>query len=185
MPRKDFNQTIEAFVKSLSVAPERINEFEQAVSKEWDKRQALLKQDEVDLEGRIQEQRLSAGLIMDKMKVLSSATAIKYMEEELIKTEDQIATLTEQKEKTQMNQPLDLSIIMKYVRYFLEHLEYLLLEQINPLARAGYFAVIFDKAPTYQEIISGTQDINKITGVNELFLALRSPSGDLAGEIGR
>lgn len=184
VPSKDFNQTIEAFVKSLSVAPERINEFEQAVSKEWDKRQALLKQDEVDLEGRIQEQRLSASLIMDKMKVLSSQTAVKYMEEELIKTEDQIATLTEQKEKTQMNQPVDLSIIMKYVRYFLEHLEYLLLEQMNPLARAGYFAVLFDKAPTYQEIISGTQDINKITGVNELFLALKSPSGDLAGEEG-
>jgi len=40
---------------------------------------------------------------------------------------------------------------------------------MNSFAKAGYFAVIFDKAQSYQDIISGTGNINKIAGVNELF----------------
>jgi site-specific DNA recombinase len=182
--KADFDKTIESFVKSLVVAPERVSELEQAVLDERQRRQQDLQKQDVDLDSRIQEQKVSVNLIMGKLKVLSSETAIKYMEEELVRVEEHLATLLDEKEKVQMNQPIDMGVVMKYARYFLEHLEYLLLEQMNPMARAGYFGVVFDKAPTYQEIVSGTKDVNKITGVNELFLALRSPAGDLAGTVG-
>lgn len=46
--------------------------------------------------------------------------------------------------------------VMEYMKYFLEHLEYLVLQQMNPIAKAGYFGVLFDKAPTYEEIKLGT-----------------------------
>lgn len=80
------------------------------------------------------------------------------MEEELKKTEDQINALNEQKSKLKDNKTFDIGLIMKYVRYILEHLEYLLLQQMNPLAKAGYFAVITDKVPTYQDIVSRSKN---------------------------
>lgn len=71
-----------------------------------------------------------------------------------------------------------------YVRYFLEHLEELLLHHGNPTLQAKYFGVIFNEAPTYDDIVSGTPDCSKITGVNEIFRAKKSFSGLMAGSTG-
>ena len=73
---------------------------------------------------------------------------------------------------------------MKYVRYFLEHLDYLLLQQMNPVARANYFGVIFNKPPTFQEIYSGTRNITELTGVNEVFMLTKTKTDNLAGDEG-
>ncbi len=184
VPKADFEKTIENFVKSIRIAPERISELEEAVIAEWNKRQAEVQKDELSIDVRITEQKTSAAMAMDKIKYLNSETAIKYMEDELMKTEDQIASLMAQKEKLKQAETTQISTVMDYIRYFLEHLEYLLLQQMNPVAKAGYFGLIFDKAPTYREIISGTEDITKISGVNELFLALNDDSGHMAGDEG-
>lgn len=52
---------------------------------------------------------------------------------------------------------------------------------MNPVAKAGYFGVLFDLEPIYQDLISGTNDITKIRGVNKRFLALGPDQFLLAG----
>jgi len=47
---------------------------------------------------------------------------------------------------------------MKYAKYFLEHLDYLLLQQIDPVKKADFLGVLFDTTPTYAEIVSGTKE---------------------------
>ena len=47
---------------------------------------------------------------------------------------------------------------MKYIEYYLEHLDDLLLRSEDPEVRAKYFRVLFNKAPNYEELISGTPD---------------------------
>ena len=175
---------IEGFVKSIQVNPDKIDELEKAVLREWNKRKSVNLSDELNLDARIIELRTTTSLILDKIKYLNSENAIRYMEEELLKTEDEIKALLVQKDKLIIKEGTPMETIMRYVRYFLEHLDYLLLKQSNPVAQAGYFSVIFDKPPTYDELISGTQDITKITGVNELFLALNNNSGHVAGDEG-
>ncbi|HJQ08281.1 MAG TPA: hypothetical protein VJ836_02230 [Candidatus Saccharimonadales bacterium] len=60
------------------------------------------------------------------------------------------------------------------MRYFLEHLVYLLLQQINQVAKAGYFGLLFDKAPTYAEIVSGSTSLAPGIDMNRVF----SPKND-------
>jgi len=43
---------------------------------------------------------------VDKLKVLSSSTAIKYMEEDLMKTEEQIRALVDSKAQQKKDQPV-------------------------------------------------------------------------------
>lgn len=180
VPKADFDKTIENFVKSLSVSPERISELEKAVLDEWDRRQSSVKDEELNLDARITELKASGQMAIEKIKYLSSETAIKYMEEELMKNEAAMATLIEQKEKMNASKTTEMSKIMKYIKYFLEHMDHLLLQQIDPVSRANYLAVIFNSPPTFQEIKSGTGDLTKIPGVNKLFLALSSDSRHMA-----
>ena len=122
-------------------------------------------------------------MTVDKIKFLTSEIAIKYMEKDLIAIEGQIADLLVEKEKTKTktSKPTDMRVIMTYIKYFLEHMQYLLLEQSNPINKAGHFGVLFDKAPTYQEILSGTQDLASAVKLNEVFV---EGQGKLAAGLG-
>jgi hypothetical protein len=58
-----------------------------------------MQKDEIDLDARITELKAQMQMSVSKIKMLSSETVIKYMEEDLLKTEQQIADLVAQKEK--------------------------------------------------------------------------------------
>src|SRR5205823_2148217 len=106
-------------------------------------------------EDKILELKASAQAIVHKISMLSSETAIKYMEEDLLKIEKEIKDL-EQTNDEKKTEEVSMEIILANVEYFLEHLEFLLLGSPDPLKRGAYFGLIFDEAPTYQEIVSGT-----------------------------
>ena len=96
-----------------------------------------------------------------------------------MRIEQEIAILSKQKEEADEKKPQDIRLVMAYVRYFLEHLDYLLLKQVDPIRRANFFGVLFNKAPTYQEIVSGTQNPSQLTGINELFRISKTHNGNL------
>ena len=59
---------------------------------------------------------------------------------------------------------------MDNIEYYLASLENLLLEQPDPLKRAAYFGVLFQVAPTYEELKSGTAPLEQCIALNEIFL---------------
>ena len=93
VPKKDFDTTIHDFVKSLAVSPEYIDALESAVLDEWSKRQQQNQKDDVDIDTKLTALRTESALAIDKIKYLKSETAIKYMEEELMKLEEQMTQL--------------------------------------------------------------------------------------------
>ena len=65
--------------------------------------------------------------------------------------------------------PTNIGVVMQHIKYFLEHLDYLLLQQIDPIKKANFFGLLFNKTPTYAEIESGINLKSEIAGLNELF----------------
>ena len=86
-----------------------------------------------------------------------------------MRIDSQVTALRAAKEEAASKKPLDIRKVMSNIKYFMEHLDELLLEQSNPESRAEFFGVLFDQAPTYTEIKYGTQNPTKLTGINELF----------------
>jgi hypothetical protein len=72
-----------------------------------------------------------------------------------------------QKEKNTQSKPTNMNIVMAYIKYFLEHFEDLILSGTNSIMKAQYFGVLFDIAPNYQEILSGTPKIAEIIELNK------------------
>lgn len=59
--------------------------------------------------------------------------------------------------------------VMSRVKYFLENLDKVLVKQIDPVKKAQFFGVFFERIPTYEEIKTGTENKALITGIAELF----------------
>lgn len=96
-----------------------------------------------------------------------------------LELEKQVTLLNEQRETKTNQNPANFSIVIARVRYFLEQLDELLLKQIDPIKKAQFFAAIFDKLPSYEEIKSGTRKTPLFTGVNPVFETLLLSKSDM------
>ena len=169
VPKPEFDAVIESFVKSMVISPDRVEELMTAVMTVWEKRQLQVKRDTDFSANRRQELEAQIRLLVDKMKLISSSTAIKYMEEDLAKLEQQIIDLDIKSNGEDGGKPTDMPTILTYIKYFMEHLYELLIYTCNPLAKAEYLGVMFDEVPTYQEIKDGTKNASLLTDINPLF----------------
>ena len=179
VPKDDFEQTIANFVHQVSYDKDRIDELLAAIETVWNKRNKSTVQEEQHIETRIKELQGQVQMLVDKIKFLNSETAIKYIEEDILKTEQEIRTLTEERDRRTTEKPVDFAVIKQYLKYFLQHMEDLLIKQIDPIKKANYFGLLFNVAPTYQEIVSGSEKIGFSPKLNELFRLKNIDSGHL------
>ena len=98
-----------------------------------------------------------------------------------MKIEQENEQLAIKKAELEAKKPVDITTVIKRVRYWVEHLDELLVQQIDPIKKAMFFGAIFDKLPTYEDIKSGTQKIPHLTGVNPIFSLLSTESASYGG----
>ena len=137
--------------------------------KVWEQKQDKVQDDTQLRYKKREEYEAEIRTIVDKMKIVSSPTALKYMEEDVAKLEQQINDLETRDNEQEMAEGADMATVLTYLKYFVEHMKELLIDHCNPILRARYFGVIFDQVPSFAEINCGTTEIEKIPGVNELF----------------
>ena len=169
--KKEFDQTIENFVKCLQISSNYIEALMDFVNEAVDKQQSAAYKEATTIEKRIIALNKQVRIAVDKIKLLNSSATIKYLVDDIIKLEAETSELEVERQQAKPQEPTNMEKTKNYVRYFLEHLEELLLYYSNPVQQAKYFGLIFNKAPTYVDIESGTPDITKITGLNEVFIA--------------
>ena len=183
VPKPEFDKTLEDFVRTITVKPEYVDDIIAAIAELWRERQAKqLEANQQRLEYR-QSLQNQIRATVDRMRVVTSETALTYLEEDIISAENELAKL----DKEIANQPnlqAEFDQVLQYTKYILEHLPELLLDLCNPVRKAAFFAAIFNKVPTYDEIKFGTHKNSSLPEVNELFrirMDDKSFDGDLTG----
>lgn len=104
--------------------------------------------------------------IKEKIKSLSSKTAIKMFEEDVDKLTAEKSKLIQQRDKSEDSQ-LDIQELINYASFFMEHLDKLLINPDNPIKSAEYFGLIFDELPTYTQVVNGTPVLSGLFKLNE------------------
>lgn len=173
--KAEFEATIKEFMNSLSLPLETVERICELVMNGWERHRESVEADIRMIEQQIEELEGETVASVKKLKMVSSETAIRYMEEDLVKLEERIKALAVQKSEKEVPESMDIGFMMVKVKYFLEHLHELMIQQIDPIKRAQVFGLLFTKLPSYEEIKTGTENPSKITGVSELF-KLADPS---------
>lgn len=164
---KEFNETIASFVRDLNVTPEYVDQLKTYVMDLWGKRQAETQKDTSIIDIKIKELKMAAKATAEKIRYLSSETAIKYMESDLIQFEGQIHELEVSKSNVTIKKEVNMEQVMATVGHFLEHLEELLIDSTNPLKAAEYFGLLFNEMPNYAELVSGTPKLAPYLGTKK------------------
>lgn len=166
--KPEFDKTIEDFVRAITIKPEYIDDVIAAIAELWRERQ--IKQTDANRQ-RLEHRDILQSQIkatVDRMRIVTSETALKYLEEDIVSVEKELAELDEEIAR-QPNLQAEFDQVLQYAKYILEHLSELLLDLCNPLRKAAFFGAIFNKLPTYEQINFGTHKNSPPPEVNELF----------------
>ncbi len=156
IPKAQFEETIAGFMSTLVFPKNTVDKVMQAIEAEWVRRQEDGEIVARRLEERIQTLRSEAQLTITKIKFLSSETAIKYMEEDLLKIERQIEQLINDKAIKMTEEKPDMKSILQRVKNLLEHPIELYEKQIDPIKKAQFFRLFFKDLPTYADLENRT-----------------------------
>ena len=153
------------------------------IEESWRTQQQQGAQDDQKLREQRQALEAQIRVTVDRMKVVISETAIKYMEEDIVNAESQMKELDSQL-ANKAESTVDIDLVLQYAKYLLKHLSEILLDLCNPLRRAAFFGAIFNEMPTYQDLLFETHEKSPLPGVNELFqltALMKSTSGGPSG----
>ena len=173
VPKDQMDERILQFISRIKVNQEQIDTLLSTVRQEFERKQALSGDDVIALEKHIQALKGEAAAALGKIMILSNQTAIAYLENEIEQIHQKITKLEKEKEQMKHKKPINIDRILSRVRYYLEHLDLLLLKQQDPHKKAQLFGVLFDQLPTYDDLDYGTQKTPLFTGVNSVFKALQ------------
>ena len=179
-PLADFDTAIERFIKSIEIAPEYIDKLTQMIAESYEEKALQTTQDNDKLIEQKQALEAQIRVTLDHMKILTSETAIKYMENDIVSTEKQIKALDEQL-LCQAENTVDMEQVLQYAKYLLKHLYELVFNTSNPLRRSAFFALIFNTMPTYADIDFETPKNSPPTDMNGLFQVALGYKSTLGG----
>lgn len=178
--KRDFEGTIQNFVKGLKISKEYRAALKKDAIEEWEKRMRENKNDSSVIDEKIEQLQLSVASLTETAKKMSVESVIKSIETDILKAEKEIAQLQSEKEKKE-SEYINMEVIMDNIDYFLEHIEDLLLGSPDPLKRAAYFGILFKTAPTYDELKFGTPELERCIALNEVFKRTQSLNVDGEG----
>ncbi len=153
--RDELEEGVNEFVKQFIVPQERIDDIMTLIQTEYEKRQQEEQQEHQSIDEKIAALRTEAEMTVSKLKVLTNDTALKYMEEDLVRIEKQINALETRKDTSNGEDSSKIEESMARVKYFLENLDKLLLKQGSQEKKARLFRALFTAMPTYDNIKPG------------------------------
>ncbi len=168
IPTKTFEETIKNFVKHLHITKEYIEALKKESLNEWKNRMGEKQNDVSDLEKRIEALKLTIISSTEKIKMLSSEIALKAIESDIITAKKQIDELEQAKQEKNI-ELINMEIVLDNVTYYMEHLDELLLGTPDPLRRAAFFSVLFEKTPSYDDLLFGTPHLEQCFALSEDF----------------
>ena len=169
VPKDEMDAKVVQFIRRIKVNQDQIDLLLDTVKSEFVRRQSLSGDDKVAIDKKIDSLKSDAEVALSKIMILSNPTAIAYLEKEIEGIHEKITKLEKEKRTMNDKKPVDIDRILERVRYFLEHLDSLLLKQKDPIKKAKLFGLLFNQLPTYEDLDYGTQKTPLFTGVNSVF----------------
>lgn len=175
---KTMNETVENFVSNIKFSEEFMDKLKNRVISKWEDRERLAATQKISLNEKENEIEYKITETINTIKRLSSPVAIKMMEDELEKLEQEKASLIVSRDKKEDEQ-YNIQELLNHAKYFIEHLEEMLLGGPDAQRKSTLFGLLFEETPTYEELNNGTPKLRPLFKLNQDYIANQNTLGGL------
>lgn len=153
-----FNENIYSFIKKIKFNSDFNKLLEALFYEEWNKKRADVIEESQIKESYVLDLLAEQKAILDRIKQVDSDVVRKALEKEYEEIEEKLKKARENQSK-QVKKEIDVKLGFKYARYFMEHLEELLIDTENVRRQEQLFGMMFNELPTYNQIVDGTVNL--------------------------
>lgn len=173
--KKDFDSSVTKYIKSLKFSPEILNGLEATFLNKYRKREKEIVRASGDIHQNIADLEIQQASKLEALEATKSALVREKFEREIEELEVKIKSAGKERLKIQISRD-DIKAFMHDMKRIMEHPAEILLNQRDLRVQRELFGVVFNKMPTYEEILSGTP---KLSYVFELSSEFRSDENQL------
>lgn len=181
----DFDKTLHKFVKQLHFSDRFRQRFKEIMIEEYEKRRNRLIDDNIDFTSRIAEIEHEQKSLGETIEKLVNIKVIRMMEDKIEKLDFEREHLLQEKKK-KVKEQRKVQTVLRYLYYFMDNVEDLLLGGTDPVLNAQLFGMVFIEKPTYEELQFGTscivEKLNSLFQLNEAYKDGKSLSVSRAGQ---
>ncbi len=168
-----FHTQVYEFISSLHFNQDFIRLFTESVLEVWRTKQKDSEQLAIDYGKQVQMLREERQSVKDRMRLVKTEVGMKLVEEDLADIENKIAVATQARD-TNEDEDQNIDLLLTYAKYFMEHLEELLIVEDKPEQQKQLFRLAFEQTPTYEEIVNGTPKLACVFELNEQYRTSKS-----------
>lgn len=159
--KKDFDHNVEKYIKSLKFVPEVLNGLEATFLNKYRKREKEIVRASGDIHQNIADLEIQQVSKLEAFEVTKSQVIREKLEKEIEDLEVKIKAAGNQRHKIQISRD-DIKAFMRDAKKIMEHPAEILLNPSNPRVQRDLFGLVFEKMPTYKEVVNGTPKLSYV-----------------------
>jgi site-specific DNA recombinase len=164
----DLESLVKEFCEKIHFSDDFKKRFQDIILEEWEKRDISLSNTTVDLHQLIANYETEIQGIKETIKMASTQTVIKMLEEDIEKLQQKQAD-AQTKLANKEDEHVKVETFINQAKYYMEHLQELLFQGPDPLKNAAMFGLLFEEPPTYDELKRGTPQLCPLVRLSEAF----------------
>lgn len=151
----EFNQNIYSFIKQIRFDDDHHKMLEELFHEKWDGKRINIIEKSQAKESYVNDLLVEQKSILQSIKQTSSGIVREALETDYENLEIRLKLARKDRDR-QVKKEIDAKLGFQYARYFMEHLEELLIDTENVRRQEQLFGMMFTELPTYSQIMDGT-----------------------------
>ena len=175
IPRKEFHDNVENFVKNLRFHEEVLMNFESILNDVYRQREKEIVREASVISYNVSDLKSQQATVLDVFTTTPVGVVRKKLEEKIEALEKEIELAESKRDEIEVTEK-DVKAFIRFVKKVMEHPSELLLNNGDECAKAKLFELVFEEKPVYQGVVNGTLKLSPI------FTLLRDYNDDLLGQ---
>ena len=173
-PKSEFEENVKNFIRSIAPSAKFMSVFEVAVINVWRSRQSDKLKEIVEMNNVIASLYTKKNHLVELLIGTQSLAVRLEYEKRLEEIDADIRTKEKFRSKNELTEQ-QIQKFLEMARYLVEHLEELLIDSENIYRQQALFGLVFEKLPTYEEILNRTPKLSLVFEQKEIPHNEKSP----------
>lgn len=168
VPANEFNKTIYNFINQIEFNDEDHKLLEALFHRKWDAKRVDVMEVTHKKESHVVNLVAQQRQVMDNLKATPlDKTAVRNMLMEEVEELEIKLKKARKSRDIQVKKEINAKLGFKHAKFFMEHIEELLIDTKNVRRQQQLFGMMFNELPTYDQIVDGTTSLTEYFRINK------------------
>lgn len=171
--KKTFEGNVQNYINNLKFNPDILNSLEVTFNNKYRQREKEIVQASGDIHRNVADLEAQQAAKIAAIVATGSPVVRERLEQDVEQIETEIKSAQKERDKIQITRE-DIKSFINEAKQVMEHPSEILMNQRDPRVQRGLFGLVFEKIPTYEQVLTGTPKLSYVFELSSGFVPKKS-----------